>query len=132
MEIWKTITDYPNYQVSNYGNVKNIRFNRILKCTITPYGYKVCSLGKNKFYKPYFVHRLVASAFVDNPNNYPCVNHKDENKLNNNSNNLEWCTQTYNHNYGYNVRFGYSNDKIKLKDNIIVKIKNNIVVETIK
>lgn len=60
MEIWKTITDYPNYQVSNYGNVKNIRFNR-----------------------------LVASAFVDNPNNYPCVNHKDENKLNNNSNNLE-------------------------------------------
>lgn len=36
MEIWKTITDYPNYQVSNYGNVKNIRFNRILKCTITP------------------------------------------------------------------------------------------------
>lgn len=48
MEIWKTITDYPNYQVSNYGNVKNIRFNRILKCTITPYGYKVCSLGKNK------------------------------------------------------------------------------------
>ena len=46
MEIWKTITDYPNYQVSNYGNVKNIRFNRILKCTITPYGYKVCSLGK--------------------------------------------------------------------------------------
>lgn len=41
MEIWKTITDYPNYQVSNYGNVKNIRFNRILKCTITPYGYKV-------------------------------------------------------------------------------------------
>lgn len=90
----ETITDYPNYQVSNYGNVKNIRFNRILKCTITPYGYKVCSLGKNKFYKPYFVHRLVASAFVDNPNNYPCVNHK--------------------------------------KDNIIVKIKNNIVVETIK
>lgn len=185
MEIWKTITDYPNYQVSNYGNIKNIRFNRILKCTITPYGYKVCSLGKNKFYKSYFVHRLVASAFVDNPNNYPCVNHKDENKLNNNSNNLEWCTQTYNHNYGnaiekqtksrreivvaikddiciiarsgkdlkrylkvkaaphyaivrvykyygYNVRFGYSNDKIKLKDNIIVKIKNNIVVETIK
>lgn len=49
MEIWKTITDYPNYQVSNYGNVKNIRFNRILKCTITPYGYKVCSLGKINF-----------------------------------------------------------------------------------
>lgn len=105
MEIWKTITDYPNYQVSNYGNVKNIRFNRILKCTITPYGYKVCSLGKNKFYKPYFVHRLVAPHYA--------------------------IVRVYKY-YGYNVRFGYSNDKIKLKDNIIVKIKNNIVVETIK
>lgn len=39
-------------------------------------------------------------TITDYPNNYPCVNHKDENKLNNNSNNLEWCTQTYNHNYG--------------------------------
>lgn len=60
MEIWKTITDYPNYQVSNYAIVRVYKY------------------------------------------------------------------------YGYNVRFGYSNDKIKLKDNIIVKIKNNIVVETIK
>lgn len=95
MEIWKTITDYPNYQVSNYGNVKNIRFNRILKCTITPYGYKVCSLGKNKAAPHYAIVRVYKY-------------------------------------YGYNVRFGYSNDKIKLKDNIIIKIKNNIVVETIK
>lgn len=43
--------------------------------------WKTITDGKNKFYKPYFVHRLVASAFVDNPNNYPCVNHKDENNI---------------------------------------------------
>lgn len=71
MEIWKTITDYPNYQVSNYGNVKN------------------------KAAPHYAIVRVYKY-------------------------------------YGYNVRFGYYNDKIKLKDNIIVKIKNNIVVETIK
>lgn len=47
MEIWKTITDYPNYQVSNYGNVKNIRFNRILKCTITPYSNDKIKLKNN-------------------------------------------------------------------------------------
>ena len=46
------------------------------------------------------IHRLVAEAFIPNPNNYPCINHKDENKENNNANNLEWCTYKYNSNYG--------------------------------
>ena len=50
--------------------------------------------------KPVKVHRLVAAAFIENPFNYPCVNHKDENKRNNNADNLEWCTVEYNNNYG--------------------------------
>lgn len=90
MEIWKTITDYPNYQVSNYGNVKNIRFNRILR--------------SGKDLKRYLKVKAAPHYAIVRVYKY----------------------------YGYNVRFGYSNDKIKLKDNIIVKIKNNIVVETIK
>ena len=55
------------------------------------------SNGKSKYYA---VHRLVASAFIPNPNNYPCVNHKSEVKTDNRVDNLEWCTQEYNINYG--------------------------------
>ena len=59
-------------------------------------GYKFVILDK----KTCYVHRLVAEAFVDNPNNYPQINHKDENKANNSVENLEWCTEKYNMNYG--------------------------------
>lgn len=57
-------------------------------------------LYKDKKRKHFYVHRLVAEAFIPNPNNYPEVNHKDENPLNNNMNNLEWCTHSYNMTYG--------------------------------
>lgn len=66
---------------------------------IDRYGYSVISLNKSdkSYYKT--VHRLVAKAFIDNPNNYASINHRDENKLNNNVNNLEWCTVAYNNRY---------------------------------
>lgn len=62
-------------------------------------GYLKVSLCKNGKYYYYSVHRLVAITFISNPNNYPCVNHKDENKQNNSVSNLEWCTVSYNNNY---------------------------------
>ena len=93
-EIWKTIKEYNgDYEVSNYGNVRtNIGTTpRLLK----PYfldGYAFVHLrGKN-----IRIHRLVAAAFIENPNNYECVNHKDYNRLNNHVENLEWCTKKYN------------------------------------
>ena len=99
-EIWKDIKGYEGlYQVSNLGRVRNIKYRRLLK-----YGY-VGEYNRVTLYsdsKPDYrmVHRLVAESFIDNPNNYPIVNHKDENKSNNVVSNLEWCTMAYNLNYG--------------------------------
>ena len=69
---------------------------------------------KNRNPKRVSVHRLVATAFCDNPNKYPIVNHRDENKANNNADNLEWCTVIYNMNYGtLNERLSISAKKRK-------------------
>lgn len=99
-EIFKEIKNYEGlYSVSNLGNVYSIRSNKILKkiekCSYLCVELKVHQKGKYKL-----IHRLVAEAFIENPNNYPCVNHKDENKHNNSVENLEWCTYKYNNNYG--------------------------------
>lgn len=113
-EQWKDIKGYEGlYQVSNYGKVKRLEHKecnsiqevrilpeRILKQTFNFRGYLKVGLSKDNKTKHVFVHRLVAGAFIDNPNNYPQVNHKDEDKTNNCVDNLEWCTNLYNANYG--------------------------------
>ena len=101
-EIWKDIKDYEgHYQVSNLSRVKSIKFGKeiILKQNIKG-GYYSVVLSKNGIVKNYLVHRLVAEAFIDNTDNLPCVNHKDEDKLNNNVDNLEYCSVLYNNTYG--------------------------------
>lgn len=133
-EMWKPIDGYDGvYCVSNLGRIKSVQRNikyssanqfgdgfdatrdfpeKILKTFITR-GYEHVSLKKKANSKTFQVHRLVATYFVPNPNNYPIINHKDENKLNNRADNLEWCTHKYNANYGTR------NKRIadKLKDN---------------
>lgn len=114
-EIWKDIKSYEGlYQVSNLGRVKHLEFTRpnlltggvstikekMLKQRLTPFGYYTVSLSKNGKKRLYFVHRLVAEAFILNPDNLPIINHKDENKVNNYIDNLEWCDHLYNSNYG--------------------------------
>lgn len=92
-EIWKD-TEYPDYQVSNLGRVR--RGNRILKLQRVNKFYSMVSPHvKGRLYRAY-VHRLVAKAFVPNPNNWPYVNHKDGNPGNNTPDNLEWCTHRMN------------------------------------
>lgn len=105
-EIFKDIAEYENlYQISNLGNVKSLNYKHTGKEKIlTPdkdrYGYFRVVLHKQGKRKKFFVHRLVASAFIENPNNYPQVNHRDEDKTNNTIQNLEFCTPKYNANYG--------------------------------
>ena len=101
MEEWRGIKGYEGlYQVSNLGRVKTIKTNKIRKLEKVRSGYLRVMLYKNNKSERFLVHRLVAEAFISNPNSLPEVNHKDENKLNNTVENLEWCSRTYNVNYG--------------------------------
>lgn len=100
MEEFRDLDNY--YSVSNEGSIKSKRSGKILKTHFDSKnkGYKYITLNYNGVKKSYQVHRLVAKLFLPNPNNYPCVNHKDENPSNNRVENLEWCTYSYNLSYG--------------------------------
>lgn len=113
-EVWKDIKGYERvYQVSNFGMVKSlerkefmarnncyrVRKEKVLKPDIDKQGYEKVCLYKNGKSKNIFVHRLVAIAFVKNPNKHPIINHIDEVPLNNHVSNLEWCTHSYNSTY---------------------------------
>jgi len=143
IEIWKDVNGYEGYyQISNLGNVKGVE--RLVK---NPYGdtmrvkkeqilkpktngstdhLSVCLCKNGKVHKKY-IHRMVAEAFIPNPDNLPEVNHKDENPLNNNVENLEWCTHKYNNTYGGKIeRFkALMNGKWKFYGNQFVDGEHN-------
>lgn len=117
MEIYKKIEGFDGYEISNKGNVKSLerdmirksklgkeytyhKKESILKPKTDTDGYKLVNLYKGKKSFTLKVHRLVAEAFILNPNNYPIINHKNEKKDDNAVDNLEWCTQAYNLSYG--------------------------------
>ena len=128
-EIWKDIKNYEGlYQISNLGRVKSLWYGRekILIPVKLKNGYLRVILCKNGILKTYYVHRLVAEAFLDNPNNLPQVNHKDENKQNNNVENLEWCTNEYNINYGTRTERCSKKVYQYTIDNILIKKWNSI------
>lgn len=105
-EEWRDIKGYEGlYQVSNLGRVKSLNYlntgrEQFLIAANDTAGYKIVSLCKNSKRKTCTIHKLVATAFIPNPNKLPMINHKDENKANNEIDNLEWCTASYNNSYG--------------------------------
>lgn len=114
MENWKDISGYEGYyQISNLGRIRSLdRYanvggggrrlvkGKIIKPVKCTNGYYEASLSYKGVRKVLLLHRVVAEAFIPNPNNLPEVNHKDENPANNEASNLEWCTSKYNANYG--------------------------------
>ena len=130
IEEWRDIEGYEGlYQVSNLGNVKSLdRYipysngklvfykGKILKPILDKYGYNTVNLHKFINREQKKVHRLVAEAFISNPDNLPLINHKDENKENNCVDNLEWCDTNYNNNYGSrNEKISVSNTNHHLR-----------------
>ncbi len=109
-EIWMNIPFASNYMVSNKGRVKSLKWGKeiLIKFSVTEKGYLQVHLGR----RACKVHRLVAMLFIPNPNRYKEINHKDENKTNNNVENLEWCNREYNMKYGTwkqrrRLKYGY-------------------------
>lgn len=120
-EIWKDIKGYEGrYQVSNRGNVKSLNYNHTGKIKNLKFRkpntynqYMTIELCKNNKKEVFFIHRLVAEAFIPNPRKMPVVNHIDGNKTNNKSDNLEWCS------YSSNVRHAYDTRLIKQKNRAV-------------
>jgi hypothetical protein len=102
-EIWKKIDGFPNYSISNMGNVRNDNTNKPIKCHPRCKGYLYVNLMNKGKMSQFRVHRIVATHFVPNPNNYPLVNHINEIKSDNRVENLEWVTPQENVNYGLGI-----------------------------
>lgn len=134
-EIWKDIEGYEGiYMVSNLGRIKslprscpglNANKEIILKQSEDKNGYLLVGLHKNGKSKTVRVSRIVAKAFIPNPNEYPEVNHKDENHQNNRVDNLEWCTTQYNLTYGHRLDCakGENNNRHKLSREQVEEIR---------
>ena len=126
MEIWKSIVDAPNYEVSNLGQIRNIKTKEVLIGSLTGkrngvYRYKVHGLQVNGKRVFNLTHRIVAKAFIPNPNNLSQVNHKDENTNNNCASNLEWISNKENARHSNNVKI----KQLDMNGNLI-KIWNSL------
>jgi hypothetical protein len=119
-EIYRTIVGFEKYEVSNIGNVRNTITGRILKSGHASSGYYMVTLYSDKKITTNAVHRLVATTFLDNPDNKRCIDHIDNNKLNNNFTNLRYATHSENN----QNRKIYKNNKSGSKG-VIFMIKSN-------
>jgi len=134
--MFKTIIDFPNYEINENGIIRNIRLCRTLKMWVSKQGYYVSGLSINGKYHTVKIHRLLAIHFLPEPSEelkaecavkapfVVCVNHKDGNKLNNSLSNLEWCTQEFNARHAWDTgltlpRTGVLNGRAELSEEIV-------------
>lgn len=130
-EIWKNIEGYEGiYEISNYGRIKNVKRGSLVQHCLNKVGYAVVKLPKEGKRVHHKLHRLIANAFLPNPNNYPVINHKDEVKANNNLSNLEWCTHQYNNTYNqihYRRNKSHRTSVIKMSiDGVFIESYNSV------
>lgn len=119
---WRKINGFENYSVSNKGDVRNDRTGRILKQRVGTSGYYQIMMGRKTV--PQYTHRLVAMAFIPNPDQKPQVDHIDGNKLNNNLENLRWVTISENR-----MAFGYEACNKALQKPVVATHKDGTVIE---
>lgn len=152
IEVWKSIIGYETlYEISNFGRVKSLaRYvsnstknggrkldfikEKILKTRIAKNGYYIVALSKNGKGKKYYLHRLIAIHFIDNPNQYPVINHKNCDQLNNNLENLEWVTQQRNIEHGFDMDRNFHGKKhynAKLTEQQVLEIRKRLDTEDI-
>ena len=129
VETFVKVVGFEKYEVSNLGKIRNIKSGKILKPWLHNNGYLMHCLYKNNKSKNLLLHRIVATAFIDNPEEKPCVNHIDENKLNNDLNNLEWCTERENLRHGTRTKRGAEKRckkvvQLDLNDNVLNVFKS--------
>lgn len=130
MEIWKDIKDYEGlYQISDQGRVLGLKSKKILRPKISNSGYYEVSLSKNGATTTKIVHRLVALAFIPNPKELETVNHKDENKLNNHKENLEWMSSSENNAYGSRIHANFVKSQPNRKKCFQYDLKGNFIQE---
>lgn len=151
-EIWKPVPEFEWYEVSNFGKVRSITRQvlrkatptrkegyitfqgRLLSCTPCIVGYPRVTLRNYKETKDIHVHRLVASVFLENPDDYTYVNHLDNNKLNNKVDNLEWCSQSLNCLHAFDIGandHGIKHWKHKFTEDEVREIRHRLKTEKI-
>jgi hypothetical protein len=121
MEEWKEIPNYPGYMISNCGNIWSRKLKRILNAQFDKDGYVRNGLWNSMIKNHYYVHRLVAQAFIPNPENKPTVNHIDGDKKNNHYTNLEWNTIAEQNDHKINILGHGSYKGIHVKPIILIK-----------
>jgi hypothetical protein len=113
---WQPVKDYEGvYELNSFGDVRRYETQKILKAGVAPNGYEVVSLWKNNKGKTFYIHRLQAEHFLENPNGLSTVNHIDGNKLNNDLSNLEWCSYGENNQHAYDKGLKVVSDKLRRK-----------------
>lgn len=127
-EIWKPIEEYPNYMVSNLGNVKSLNYKNTgkekLMTPVMTNGYRIVNLTKNKKMKMCYIHQLVAKTFLEKPDYAECINHINGIKTDNNVDNLEWCTYKHNTQEAYRLNLIRTIPKKDKKEKVVeVRIK---------